>query len=877
MTYTPPSLNIEQELVSTPDANSLPLHACILAPRYGLHRFDVEEEQALLGAYDAENGNTIVGWPDSVAGSLIDVQSAIVWIQDAILQYFNTSVDGSGGATHGVLDDDGNRIRLPNHILKTANGYDRSASFGTRDVAIGDKVKITFGSTTVESVISGLVADIDAATVGNGSADSGNAAAAAAGNSVDDNSLTTPGTMTITLDETAFTGLLYGHPSETYILTVKTAGAGGKIPGTVFTVQATNGDDNGEITIAAYDTPVEIGNQGATIEFGNQADETVAVDDTLTVTVSATNVVPTLEGGGNYLGLNDTTYVVTIEAGGIIGTDTVQISASSIHGYDSSVAADVTPDAYNAIGTQGATLQFETAETLVTGDKYLVVVTAAGAGANRTIIIRDHLTGAVQADVLDITFSLVDTIELAMEYWTADSNGLVLAAAAVYTGTYLGTAQAHNILGGDAYVDYRELLTTGINKLMSLDSVLDVEDTLGPAVEDNPLSLMVLAALQPADGTDVYYIQVGSDDLAGYTEAVGIQDYRLEPYSLIPHNQDQAIDDMIHAAVGEASSKEKALYRQLIRGVDVEVYNGFYTEDGAGDPLLGTLIGTDLVIPGGTLMAKGTRSGDSVHINYRPDNKGGTIFDTYVIDEVISDTEATVVTGPVTPITIAIKVEIWRTSTGTEYAEAVAAIGQHYVDRRVCCVWSDKLTIYGQSGISKSFLAAYIGGLRSAVAPHQPLSNYPLSGVEIEDTLLLTGTALNTIAAGGIWVCYEDEAGTALSRHQLTTDMSDVRHQEQSVTTNGDAIVRDFRDNVQDLYGRGNVSDDMLELIRSRLYSVKSVITAREFPRQIGPQLQDMTIEKLYKDPVLLDHIWCECDLDLPEPLNSLNIKFRIF
>lgn len=881
MTYTPPSLFIEQELVSTPDSNALPLYACILAPRYGLHRFGVEGEQALLGAYDADLGNTFIGWPGRVVGSTIDVGSSVVKIKDAVLQYFNTAVDGSVDPTHGVLENDGNRIRFPNHILKTANGYARSASFGTRDVALGDRIRVTFGSTTVDSVVSGLVADVDPATVSNATPDAGNAAASAAGNSVDDNSLSVPGTLVIALDETGFTGLAYGYPEETYILTVKTAGAGNKIPGTVFTVQATNGDDNGEITIAAYNTPVEIGNQGATITFGDggagDGTETVNVNDTVTVTVSTDNVVPTLEGGGNFLGLKDTTYIVTVEQGGIVGTDVVKISALSIHGYDASVTATVTPDLYNAIGTQGATLQFQTAETLVTGDKYLVVVTAAGAGAIRTIIMRDKLVGAVTTDVLDITLSLVDTIDLGVEYWTANASQIVLAAAATYTGLYLGVATAHNILGGNAYVDYRELLVANANKLLSLDDVLDVEDTLGPAVEENPLSLMVKAALTPANGTRVYYIQLASDDLAGYTAAAGVQDYRLEPYSLVPYSTDTAVNDVIKASVDKASAKDRSLYRILVRGADVPVFNAFYTEDALEAPLLATLIGTDLVTTNGTLQAAGVRAGDTVHINYRPDNKGGIIYDSYVIDTVISDTEATVVEAPLVDIGTAVKFEVWRTSTGDEYAEAVAAIGQYYTDRRVCVVWSDKLTFGGIEGVSNAVLAAMIAGLRSAVAPHQPLSNYPLSNISVEDTLTLTGDQLNTMAAGGIWIVYADESGQVLSRHQLTTDMSDVRHRENSVTTNADQVIRDFRDNVQDLYGRGNVSQEMLELIRSRLLSVKNVIASRVYPPQLGPQIQDMTIQRLYIDPVNIDNVWVEVDLDLPEPLNILNLKFRIF
>jgi hypothetical protein len=276
-------------------------------------------------------------------------------------------------------------------------------------------------------------------------------------------------------------------------------------------------------------------------------------------------------------------------------------------------------------------------------------------------------------------------------------------------------------------------------------------------------------------------------------------------------------------------------------------------------------------------LANGVRPGDTIHINYQPDNKGGVVFDSYTVDTVISDTQLTVTQAPASDLTIAVKMEVWRTATATEYANNVAAVAQLHNDRRVCALWCDWLAFGGETNVSKSILAAYVAGLRSAVAPHQPLSNYELSNLDIMITIPLGGSQLNTMAGNGVWVVYEDESGTVLSRHQLTTDPQSLPYREQSITTNADAIVRDFRDNVQDLYGKGNVSEEMLELIRSRLYSVKSQIVSRNFPPQIGPQLQDMTIERLYIDPVNKDRINCEVDLDLPEPLNQLYIKFRIF
>ncbi len=877
MIYNPPALLIEQELVSVPAANSLPLHACILAPHYGLHRFGVEGEEALLGAYDAVAGNNFAAWPDSQGGT-IDVQTSILKIKDAIIQYFNGTV-GSAAVDDGLLVDGENQIRFPALIFQTANGYDRSAQFGSRDVRIGDAIRVTFGATTIDSIVSGLIADVDDSTVTDpATSDSGNAANSVLTQVGDVTGLTDDTNVVPTVDATAFTALAYGHTDETYTLTCTSQGTvPNGMEGSVWNVVASNGDDNGTYIAGATGVPVALGAQGVTLELDFDGSEDVQVGDIMTANAAILYNAPTLEAAGTYIGLIDTTYIVEVTTGGLIGTDTVQVNAITINGTDAMPATDVTADAYNIIGTQGVTLNFVTGDQLVAGDRYLIVVTAAGAGAVRTLVLRDNLVGAVTTEVLDVTLSLFDTIDVADAYWSASVSNIIVSPALLYSGSYLGVAVLHNVLGGDLYIDYRELLTTDVNIMRSLNSVLDVEDVLGPAVKENPLSLMVKAALTPADGTAVYYIKLASDDLAGYVAAAEIQDFRLEPYSLVPYSTEQDVCDALQVSANESSAINVALYRQLIRGIDIPVTDAYYIEDVAEADLLATLIGTALLCANATFVANGVRPGDTIHINYQPDNKGGTVFDSYTVDTVVSDTQLTVTQAPASDLTIAVKMEVYRTSTASEYAALVAAVAESHEDRRVCALWCDWLAFGGETNVSKSILAAYIAGLRSAVAQHQPLSNYELQNLDIMITIPLGGSHLNTMASGGIWIVYEDESGDVFSRHQLTTDMQDVGHREQSVTTNADAVVRDFRDNVQDLYGKGNVSDEMIELIRSRMYSVKSQITARNFPPQIGPQLQDMTIEKLLKDPVNKDRIIAEVDLDLPEPLNHLYIKFRIF
>ena len=148
--------------------------------------------------------------------------------------------------------------------------------------------------------------------------------------------------------------------------------------------------------------------------------------------------------------------------------------------------------------------------------------------------------------------------------------------------------------------------------------------------------------------------------------------------------------------------------------------------------------------------------------------------------------------------------------------------------------------------------------------------------VQYVRTLIREQDIVNLMAAAGTWLVVKDIEANIVTRHQLTTDMSQLSTQEESISTNLDHICRDFKNAVKDLYGRGNATQAMLELIRSRIYSQKSSIQSRSYPDTLGSQITDLTITKLYIDTVLKDHIYCELDTELPYPLNNLTLKFRL-
>jgi len=457
-------------------------------------------------------------------------------------------------------------------------------------------------------------------------------------------------------------------------------------------------------------------------------------------------------------------------------------------------------------------------------------------------------------------------------------NLIQVSAGASHRDDYLGTTDDFDILSTDMYIEYRELLQTLVNKVGSISDRADIPDILGPIHEDNPAAFMADAALSMSDGTGIYYVTVSSDDASGYTDALEALTLLPEGYSLVPYNTTKAVRDVVYAHITAEALPAVANFKIAWFGIDMPRLNAFYTEaeDSSEGDLLATLASTALTCSDAQFMVNEVRVGDTVRINYQPDGMGGSTYDSYTVTAVVSDTELTVTPAASTPIVVPVKMEVWRTATNLEYVDLVAAIPQEYKDRRVYTVWSESVTYSGATDVTKSVLCAALAGLRSAVAPHQPLTNYELTSIEVDNSTNFGSSFLNKMAEEGVWIVVKDLAGTVYTRHQLSSNPADLYTSEQTKTTNLDHVCRDFKLSLKDLYGKGNAVPSMLELIRSRVYSTADKILARKYSDMIGPQILDLTIVRLEIDTVLKDQVWLEVELITPDPMNKLTARFRL-
>lgn len=269
--YSPPSLKVYQEFTPQLPGNALPLFACIVAPQYGLHRYTEESEQASLGAYNPTSGNTFNYWPDKTPGSTVDVTTAQMYMEDAVLKYnlFNTTGTGTPDDWDGLLEDDKNKVRSSSLIFASGNGYTRSSVFGTRDVEVGDYVDIAWAGGAVSTRVSGLEADQEPASVAAAMPATENAPDVPV-ESVNVTQSIASGSFTVTAAVANYDGLEDGELSDIY--TIEVIATNGRVDGTtVKVVSATGKDDVASLLLAGSGIVNPCGNRGATFTVTDAA------------------------------------------------------------------------------------------------------------------------------------------------------------------------------------------------------------------------------------------------------------------------------------------------------------------------------------------------------------------------------------------------------------------------------------------------------------------------------------------------------------------------------------------------------------------------------------------------------------------------------
>lgn len=559
----------------------------------------------------------------------------------------------------------------------------------------------------------------------------------------------------------------------------------------------------------------------------------------------------TIAEGSVYNASKETTYVVIFSSGrsySIYDTnsiDTVQTGVASSEGIV-------------LVGSMGIKLQVPQDENLA-GAIVSINATPAMDGGYKGCIIDTPFTDTTSGK-LDLCRMV--TFEVPTINFEATADNIIIGA----NMTLPGSDKA--IKGGFIAVEYRERLATFSGKVGSLSSASDVLSVLGVITDANPLAAMVYQALLNSNSNEVFFTSVDTDDVAGYSKALSTLDEHTNVYSLVPYDSSDAVQDLIVSYVNERSSATVMDWKIAWLGCDVDKEVTVLDSLSDGTPLVIRVEGNEATVQGICDLTK-CSSGDTVVINTADG------VQTFTFDYILSDNTFHVYEETTSALIGVATVRHQRSSS--EIATAVADKSARFNNSRIRNVYSEGLYLSSDinTKISNVYVAAACAGLRSASAPHQPLTRAELVGFVASPSIVFGVSKLNEMAEAGTWLVVNDSA-TVYVRHQLTTDTSNYNLREDSKVTNSDEISRSYRDGLSDYYGRANISPEFILTVSGAIDTISYSIATRQYPVALGPQILDYSPSEVSASTVLSDALIAKVSINTPEPLNYFDVYLTI-
>jgi hypothetical protein len=907
-----------------------PLRPFVFGPEYKLHRYtggsDSEKSSPLT--YDNVSGNTSTWLAlGRAVGAVVDQNYTRVFLENAHLEYYRneagTYTYGPSGSSSssssytGSPDSTATAYSLPNYPnklyltgvnLKDVDGFALDAAFHGRDVKVGDHVKVwqeLNGTThTSQAKVAALEADTVASIISTAAKAAGNAATNASATAA--GSVTKGGTVndvTISVTATAYDGLLDGVLTETYTVKVRRGTTGGDARTAVLDIVSSSGRDNvtGLVPPSATMTQtLDLGTRGATFAFSLGGETDLTAGQTFAVTLTQQFYAPTPTanaGSGTYTGTKDDTYVLTVIRGGAVdATDKPRLSVTTVKGTDSgspiTVAAAATP---YAVGNRGVTVEFAAASGTLQfrkGDQYTIAVAAEGDGAFRTIVLDRSIdtnlrSTSTQTFDLNVALSIEKDVELPrltdyVENWAQDADGItVYGSASLFDSTWRDGEVALPIASADVYVHWRELLAEHVDKVYSLDQIGDLTDLNSQLDRDNPLGYALSKTALNANGTSIRYMAVASDDLDGYLRVLNAIETRSDVYTLVPLTKDLVIQQAVRGHVTAMSSPEVGLWRTaLLVGDHPTSQNVLRYEDDGETPVTATTSGTTLTLAEGStagFITAGIRPGDTVRYRIGTDGTGNAVYESSVIDYVVSEQQLELVEAPDTDLGADQSIEIWRTMDAQDLADDISDSAGVFKHRRVGYIYPDK---YASGGVEVEgfHMAAAIAGFVGGVAPHQGATNITINGFDNANRTVqvFNRSQLDQMASAGVWLVVHDlDTGEVYSRHGISTDVTDVNSREWSITKNVDSISYLQSRLLQKFIGRANNTPTVHMAIRTELEGVLASLRGGDNPL-LGGQLIDGTVDSVVPHPTLKDQIVVTETLEPPAPANRINVNLIV-
>ena len=288
-----------------------------------------------------------------------------------------------------------------------------------------------------------------------------------------------------------------------------------------------------------------------------------------------------------------------------------------------------------------------------------------------------------------------------------------------------------------------------------------------------------------------------------------------------------------------------------------------------------------------TFITKGYSQGDVLRIS-----EPSLIAGDYEIGLIPQETELVLKQGSeISPSLLAevfndgtldsLKYEVVSPKNKDQQAETIRDYASAFGNRRLVLMWPDRFEMPVDTKttvLPGYYLGAMVGALASGFPPQKPLSRQALLG----PTRVLNSKVdnyfikrqINTIASGGVMVIHQqDDTDLPHVRHQLTTDTSDIKFQELSVTKIVDYISRIVKDETTPYTGKYNIGDFLISKMRTVAQAIVTFCSNQK-DAQAGPLVNDISFVSI-KQADVADELEMIFDIDAPIPFNRLKVITR--
>ena len=744
------------------------LSPVLIAPRYAVHGAGDGYADGSLGQYKYDDNKLKnVEWPARADNSLIDVDSATLYVSNALLKVNNTALVATSSS------DASNKLVFKKAV-QTENGHDRAEELGGYDVREGDT--------------------------------------------------------------------LYIEKSGSEI---KTA--------TVVDVQA----EQKEATVKA--TVYGSANAG-------------------------TGAAPSTDGS-DFIGKNDVTYLLEIRSvnggsssssSGSAGGGSITANVIALAGASYQATVTFTAGVATEIDALGVKLTFASITTTAykVNDRFQVTCTAPKAGASNIVLIDDalpstHLTGSLAVTVCSRNVAVGD-VAVGESLWNATTSRI-----SIEDNIYVAVGNSrYMVMEGDMYIAYREQLLDDSLEVIDARSSY-AEEFAGLAVPENPMGLWYRMALT-AGGSAFYMMSVAEDSDAGYERAIALAGKYEELYALVCFRQTPATQAAVRAVIDKYADPTIAQFKRGWFTPLTKQASTYYEKDANGSIIMGTIKNNELTLAtSGNAISGGVRAGDTVTV-VNSFNAATDSYETksYTVVRVID--AATVALNNATDVDMLSQVVFSRKLSNAQYANALAAEARGWNNYRINLVWASSINAFGYTDLATEYLLGVLATLRASLAPHAPLSDVTVPGITVTDVEKFTDTEYEAMNDGGVWIVANDSFGNAITYHQITTRTDGTIAEEDSIVSNADSIVREFRFGLHEFRGNANVTDALLAQMRANIYAIADQIMGRTYAAQYGPQMTAFEIVRLEEDPANNTGIIGTFRPTLPKPFLNGDFTFNL-